>query len=79
MPHLYAVGETCCNGVHGRNRLASNSLLEALIFAGRAAEDIVHTGAADGEIAFDPAAYDVKNIQRARKARVRKEIHRERK
>ena len=79
MPHLYAVGETCCNGVHGRNRLASNSLLEALIFAGRAAEDIVHTGAADGEIDFDPAAYDVKNIERVRKARVRKEIHRERK
>ncbi len=79
MPHLYAVGETCCNGVHGRNRLASNSLLEALIFAGRAAEDIVHTGAAKGEVSFDPAAYDVKSIERARKARVRKEIHRERK
>lgn len=40
MPHLYAVGETCCNGVHGKNRLASNSLLEALIFAKRAVLDI---------------------------------------
>ena len=79
MPHLYAVGETCCNGVHGRNRLASNSLLEALIFAARAAEDIVRTGPAKGEAVFDPAAYDVKTIERARKARVRKEIHRERK
>lgn len=33
MDHLYAVGETSCNGVHGRNRLASNSLLESLVFA----------------------------------------------
>ena len=40
MPRLYAVGETCCNGVHGKNRLASNSLLESLLFAKRAAQDI---------------------------------------
>ncbi len=37
---LYAVGETCCNGVHGANRLASNSLLESLLFAKNAALDI---------------------------------------
>lgn len=42
MPRLYAVGETCCNGVHGANRLASNSLLESLLFAKRAAEDITN-------------------------------------
>ena len=40
MNGLYAVGETCCNGVHGKNRLASNSLLESLLFAKRAAQDI---------------------------------------
>ena len=40
LSRLYAVGETCCNGVHGANRLASNSLLESLLFAKRAALDI---------------------------------------
>ena len=40
MDRLYAVGETACNGVHCKNRLASNSLLESLVFAKRAAQDI---------------------------------------
>lgn len=39
--HLYAIGETACTGLHGANRLASNSLLECLVFGQAAAEDIL--------------------------------------
>jgi L-aspartate oxidase len=41
MPHLWAAGEVACSGVHGANRLASNSLLDGLVFAPRAVEAIV--------------------------------------
>lgn len=41
MNSLYAIGETCCNGVHGANRLASNSLLEALVWAKNATKHII--------------------------------------
>ncbi len=50
MKRLYAVGETACNGVHGKNRLASNSLLESLVFAKRAAKKIMKD--------YQPSGYD---------------------
>ncbi|MBP1759484.1 MAG: L-aspartate oxidase [Firmicutes bacterium] len=40
LPHLYAAGECACNGVHGANRLASNSLLDGLVFGARIVERI---------------------------------------
>lgn len=61
MPRLYAAGETACNGVHGRNRLASNSLLESLVFAKRAAMHISGTYTAldgDWDGPVDAAAYE---------------------
>ena len=82
MEQLYAVGETSCNGVHGRNRLASNSLLESLVFAKRAAADIISAKefkkAEDFDNLVDPANYkDLPSIMEKYHAMVVREIKEE--
>lgn len=44
IPHLYAIGEVACTGVHGANRLASNSLLEGITFGQQLAEHLLNQG-----------------------------------
>ncbi|MBO5042173.1 MAG: L-aspartate oxidase [Clostridia bacterium] len=79
MGRLYAAGETACNGVHGRNRLASNSLLESLVFAKRAAKHIMegYEPLTDkSEITVDESQYE--NYQEKYKAAVLAAIEKER-
>lgn len=80
MERLYAIGETACNGVHGRNRLASNSLLESLVFSKRAAHHIATNYEISDpikEIAINCKEYD--NYKEKYKEMVLKAIEKEKK
>ena len=79
MERLYAAGETACNGVHGKNRLASNSLLESLVFAKRAARHITEEYTeltTEKKITIDKLQY--KNYKEEYKAAVLAAIEEER-
>lgn len=65
VPGLYAIGEASCTGLHGANRLASNSLLECLVFAKAAAQHITNT-MAPGDFCKDGPEWDDSRVARSR-------------
>ncbi len=78
MERLYASGETACNGVHGRNRLASNSLLESLVFSRRASREIVKNYTAIEPIEFNLDLKEYENYKEEYKTAVLTAIEKER-
>ena len=82
MECLYAVGETSCNGVHGANRLASNSLLESLVFAKRSAQEISNspTQVKDYSLSIDFTQYaNKKMLEKSYNQMILDEIKKEKK
>jgi L-aspartate oxidase len=69
MKNLYAIGEVACTGVHGANRLASNSLLEGLVFSQIAVEDSLKN-----DFKIDKENYDKKIINYVRNKEIDKNI-----
>ena len=78
MDNLFAIGETSCNGVHGHNRLGSNSLLESVVFSKRSAEYITKniTSIICDIIPIDIKLYDYENLQHQYKQLILNEIKR---